>query len=119
MKTKHDPNRAGCASVLYSTSCDCNPILKVTHTPTPWIYKKEEGLILNSNGECIVSELRIDSAPKALQQQANAVFIVRAGNNHETLLREVKNYRAKVGRDYENTLISYLDELIAQAEGGQ
>lgn len=124
MKTKHNKECNELFSMMgkdESRSCICK---ELGHTPTPW--KGASGTSLDSimagNDRialCDVTSLKGTSA------QANAAFIIRAVNSHETLLKNLKLAVLRLEEFCEQQkknridLTSDLDKAIAQVEGGQ
>ncbi len=64
----------------------------MNHTPTPWHYQEKADvythIIRGQSGNYIVG-LSQDSSGKA---RATAKFIVKACNNHETLIKTIKAF---------------------------
>ncbi len=104
------------------------------HTPTPWkvgAYENEIGQqvyrVLSADGK-LVAHSRGAGGPKS-ESHANAAFIVRAVNQHESLVREnaamrlaheellklIKRYR--LVHSFGLTANIEIDKLIAKAEG--
>lgn len=90
---------------------------KIQHTPTPWTYKFDE--IHGSNCRIVYTCVRRDE-----QAKIDSEFIVRAVNNHELLLKALKEAYILLNRGHENigpmnleAVKNYLGRVIDQAQG--
>jgi len=87
------------------------------HTPTPWSagYIDPDlpgGFIESANGKNVAIYYAGPETAVGEEGEANAAFIVRAANNHETLLAACKHALAKCVGELEP-----IRAAIAKAEG--
>lgn len=64
---------------------------KQTHTSTPWRYEEATKTIRSSKENYWLSTM--DSWDGAINNKANAKFIVKAVNNHDRLVEALKNIK--------------------------
>ena len=87
------------------------------HTPTPWKFEESTMTLRSAPSNYWLATF--DSFDGAINNKANAAFIVRAVNSHEALLEAVKKALKYVQRaePIDCQLEVDLKDTIAQAEG--
>lgn len=92
------------------------------HTPTPWIYSKDGEMIYTSGNAPFGYKLIKPSGKRPESEiKANAAFIVKAVNNHESLVEacQIALQRLKDLGRYKSDAVTcgMLEEALKQAEG--
>jgi hypothetical protein len=117
MKIKHDSE--GPRTVHECEECKPLPFDKIMphHTPTPWGHAGAQ-LIGNEAREMIGLLKNTDAGTDA---QANAAYIVRAVNCHESLVEDLAVCLQSFGKDMQNDfrrrIEGHLKEAIAKVKG--
>jgi len=91
---------------------------KQSHTPGPWYIHHNKVDIISSQDRFLIAH--VSTEYRGNEYEANAEFIVRACNDHDELLTQLKLAKSMLVAK-SNIRIGDLDEIeqaIAKAEGG-
>ncbi len=97
----------------------------MTHTKTPWKYEEETETIRSTPSNYWIASM--DSWDGAVNNEANARFIVKAVNNHEQLVEMLKSCLnilkdQEILKEYQNNnqakiiALSIIEKAISKAE---